>query len=665
MAGGCLPYLQKVVQECPDFFTKVDLFTGTSDGSFSALFLASHTDEELANGPKMVEGLIELHKEMYNKAQVPNPWYELFTWRKNPDRKALYKIIKKFPSEAFEQVKRYISFLSGWGTLLDNRKLELFLRDVYSTRSGVNSLQPLTLGELPQKVLILTFDLGRESYTQTRTFGQKQIQRTLETGWGPRMYHNLQYEELPPEIKNLNIRDLAIRSGALPIFFPIQNGCVDGAVYANNPSMAAFSLVKEHLSGHHSILFEEPTPESKNSIITHTTNQDILQFSIGGGDRYFLDPKKVPNDAKQLQDSIDAKTDSKQWWGYWKWLLDPRDPLRAIKLFFNASDNGITYQCENIMGKENYYRFSILPQNSSVHNMLTFALGTTHQLLDQAIDEAERWHLKSSPWETSILLLMQACGILNPVEPSADNMELPIGTKATHSALHTSPTNDLPEFIQRVLYKPFKTTMVEFPRATFKKELHIAYPEYSNDTLEERLDLLAAYIYIGSEFAEYIEETLARLIALHNHINPHTFLALLIDRVYNDLQPKYLNAQTFSKNVGLFALELWRQLDNAYYQGEHESSFKFTLFWLKNVWLLPDTRSANSVTIRPLWKVFTQRESYGVTTTSTPILLDIFRQSQEIYEKFKREQVYPIPKELPQRTKIPIFTNTEKNSSEV
>lgn len=625
MAGGCLLYLKKIVQECPDFFTKVDLFTGTSDGSFSALFLASHTDEELANGPKIVDGLIELHEWMFSTSQIPNPLYEIYEWLRDPSLSELCPLLKNVPVSAIKQIKRYSAFLSGISTFLDSRPLEKFLEELYTIDPGTDQERAMTLGDLHQKVLILSFNLGKEEYSQKHFKNRpKQTEDTLEASWGPRMYHNLQHKTLPPEVSSLRVQDLAMRSSSLPLFFPVKDGCVDGAVFANNPSMAAFSLVQEHLSSNHISTLNHDGSESQ---MTFTSEQDVLQFSIGGGDRHFVDPNNNPRTARRIQESIDGEGDSKLWWGYWKWVLSPKDPLRAVKLLLNAGDNGVSYQCENAMGTGNFYRFMLLPHRSSVQSMMTYLLGTADTLLSRAADEAEEWYERSAPWQTSIHELLQAGGLLHipkGQEPVLGDsvpviLELP---------------DELPDLIEMLIKEPFRPEQVLFAREAFRKELLASDPTLTDEELQERLDIVAAYIYVGSRFAQYSESTLARLSVLQYQIDPRFVLGRLIDHVYHDLDPRIMDASTFAKNVGLFALDLHRQLDDAYYKGEYESSFEITMLWLRSTWLLSNTRELNSVTLRPLWQVFTQRASYSLTQTSTPIIVKLFERSQEIYEEF-------------------------------
>jgi patatin-like phospholipase/acyl hydrolase len=81
-----------------------------------------------------------------------------------------------------------------------------------------------TLGDLPKKVLIATFDLKDESRDPPR--------------WKPKFFHN--YPEADGD-ENHKLVDVVIRSAAAPIYFPTYQGYIDGGVAAINPSTCALA----------------------------------------------------------------------------------------------------------------------------------------------------------------------------------------------------------------------------------------------------------------------------------------------------------------------------------------------------------------------------------------------------------------------------------------
>jgi len=85
-----------------------------------------------------------------------------------------------------------------------------------------------TLGDLPKKVLIAAFDLDSEAEGGLGRF------RT----WKPKFFHNFPG---PGSDADEKIVDVALRTSAAPIYFPIYQGYVDGGVVAKNPAMCALA----------------------------------------------------------------------------------------------------------------------------------------------------------------------------------------------------------------------------------------------------------------------------------------------------------------------------------------------------------------------------------------------------------------------------------------
>lgn len=64
--------------------------------------------------------------------------------------------------------------------------------------------------------------------------------------WHPRLFHNLPGDDSSHDER---LVDIALRASAAPIYFPTYQGHIDGAVVANNPSMAALAQVRTGLPG--------------------------------------------------------------------------------------------------------------------------------------------------------------------------------------------------------------------------------------------------------------------------------------------------------------------------------------------------------------------------------------------------------------------------------
>jgi patatin-like phospholipase/acyl hydrolase len=93
----------------------------------------------------------------------------------------------------------------------------------------------MTLGDLPKRVLVVSFDLDNEATSPG----------ALRT-WKPKFFHNF-----PGSGSDAGERvvDVAMRSAAAPTYFPVYQGYVDGGVVANNPSMCALAQALDGQTG--------------------------------------------------------------------------------------------------------------------------------------------------------------------------------------------------------------------------------------------------------------------------------------------------------------------------------------------------------------------------------------------------------------------------------
>jgi len=181
------------------------------------------------------------------------------------------------------------------GTLIgaeySSDKLEAELQRVFGTA---------TLGDLPGKVLITSFDLDNENPDPAR--------RT----WKPKLFHNL-----PGESNDHDrlVYKVALYTAAAPTYFPAVDGYIDGGVYANNPSMCALAQ----------------TQDARNAVRPALSDVVLLSLGTGTGLTYI-----------QGQ-SLD--------WGYAQWAR----PL--VNLMLDGVAGVADYQCRQILG-DRYHRLA-------------------------------------------------------------------------------------------------------------------------------------------------------------------------------------------------------------------------------------------------------------------------------------------------------------------
>jgi patatin-like phospholipase/acyl hydrolase len=132
------------------------------------------------------------------------------------------------------------------------------------------TLGDIRLGDFRKKILITAFDLDNDH------------RDSAQRCWGTKFFHNLGRENGDADLKAYKV---ALYSCATPVYFPSVDGYVDGAITAQNPSLAALAHARDET------LDTTERPKFEN----------IVLLSIGTG--------KVPR-------FIDG---SKHDWGYAQW----------------------------------------------------------------------------------------------------------------------------------------------------------------------------------------------------------------------------------------------------------------------------------------------------------------------------------------------------------
>lgn len=169
-----------------------------------------------------------------------------------------------------------------------------------------------TLGDLPQKVLIAAFDLDSEAAGGLGRF------RT----WKPKFFHNFPGPDSDVDEK---IVDVALRTSAAPIYFPIYQGYVDGGVVAKNPAMCALAQAIDAKTGQQALA-------------------DVTLLSLGTGQNAHFLP--------------DAETQDGDW-GAAQWGQD----MRLLDVTWGNDVSLVDFQCRQFLG-ERYHRLDpVLSEN--------------------------------------------------------------------------------------------------------------------------------------------------------------------------------------------------------------------------------------------------------------------------------------------------------------
>jgi len=248
--------LERIESGSPGFLTQVDLFAGTSTGGILALALAS--------------GMT--------------------------------------PSEArnlYERLGARVFKDSFWDNLAD---LDQLRGAQYSNTTLkeelINQFGSMTLGELPFKVIISSFDLDNEAT------GMGKVR-----SWKPKYFHNFPGSDSDGHEK---VVDVALYTSAAPTFFPVYHGYVDGGVVSNNPSMCSVAQALEPNTGKQML-------------------RNVRLLSLGTG----FNPKYL--------------TANDEDWGLVQWAP------HLISLMLEGSSGLVDYQCRQLLGNK-YLRINpVLP----------------------------------------------------------------------------------------------------------------------------------------------------------------------------------------------------------------------------------------------------------------------------------------------------------------
>ena len=195
--------------------------------------------------------------------------------------------IKGIPLAFSTNPARLLGFYAGICPKYDNSKFKVFLRSLYGTA---------TLGQLCKKIVVPTYCLDDEAAVHRR--------------WRAKIFHNFDGEDCDTEAR---LVDVAMATSAAPVFFPIYNKFIDGAIVANNPTLCAVSQTQD-----------------LRNVANNPTVEDISVLSIGTIRNIYITERDIN-------------------WGYFMWA-------RSIFHMLTERDTLIINHMTKLLLKDRYHR---------------------------------------------------------------------------------------------------------------------------------------------------------------------------------------------------------------------------------------------------------------------------------------------------------------------
>lgn len=354
-----------------DFLNQTDIFVGTSAGGINSLFFAA-ADNQTDALTRIQSFWNDVNLSILGGLQDDNVLRGAAEGLRNS---LANTVVTGKPQELPENILQGIQDLGcalvGFRSLFLNDVMKDFLTRYFKDFP--------TLADLKKRVIIVSFKLDNEK-------------QGIDRSWEPRLFTNLPYQRTKEKdpvrsaSETLNTVDIAMRTSAIPLGLPIYQssdgtgpGYTDGALVANNPAMIALAAIVGTLSQGTVDLPPVPPTESL---------KDIHLLSVGTGRNLvgtaqFLDPEFTNGSAS---------------WGYRQWLLDPKNLLVLIDAFLQGGNESVAFQCDRLLGEQNFHRLNV---------PLTNMLVPSDPVTAARVVATSRW-LDSSGWFKPVLRTIAA-----------------------------------------------------------------------------------------------------------------------------------------------------------------------------------------------------------------------------------------------------------------
>jgi hypothetical protein len=349
----CLVELEK---RRPGFTNRTDLFAGTSDGAFAAAFMASQP----SIGIPEIERCIEMIEALLSEAIAPNrfPGFQRLlaalvcsTGLTDP---TTVLAATDAPLRALSSVAGVARLLSGLSTWSDHGKIAEILARYIDPSSAA------CMGELPRDLVVVSYAL-HAPVRATADDAPRFVQR-------PKVFQNIDRDD---QDAHQSIIDVVQRSAALPLFLPIHERHVDGAIFANNPAMCAVAAAVAQRS--------DPAQGR------YWYLKDMVVLSMGSDDGTF-GSDDVGEELERAQEHR---------WGWSKWLLHGllrgfEDMMLILDIVLNSDSAGVNYQAAQLLGRR-YLRIAPPGKTRTVDKFFGVLLGRVEDLKQMAKATAAVW----------------------------------------------------------------------------------------------------------------------------------------------------------------------------------------------------------------------------------------------------------------------------------
>lgn len=387
-----LRVLYELEKRVPGFVDRTHCFAGTSDGAFAAAFLASHVTIDRA----VLSACIAMIEDVLSEAIAPNRFHGLqrglmgIAARTGWVDPRTIRDATDAPLRAASSANNVARLASGLTTFADHDRIATIYKKHFT------NAQQRKLSDLPRDLVVVSYAV--HAPVSADDTSDRRVQK-------PKVFQNIDRDD---DDCDLSVLDVVLRSSALPLFLPIHERHIDGAIFANNPAMCAIAAAIANRSD----------PEQNRFWYL----KDLLLLSMGADDGSF--------GSKVVADELEAGLEHH--WGWAKWLghglfRGLEDLMLILDVVLNSDAAGVNYQARQLLGRR-YLRIAPPGKTRTVDKFLGVLFGRVDELKQLAIDTAAAWAAEADHIDT-------------PATPDADLQDRVRKHRATVAEKAANATN--------------------------------------------------------------------------------------------------------------------------------------------------------------------------------------------------------------------------------